>query len=280
MPVIGQGLARSLLTSFAEVGDAAARIAQVVAARSGGRVHARDFLNVPTNTIERVASDFCRRGWLSQNATGWNVPTQAASNAMPEGVVAFLQGASAMHAAMDDEALAVAAVTMPTPPSALAAALPATGLAHTNLVPTADAMNRVADDAVERLTVMTPFVNEEGLNYAIGLFRRSQAKRRNLIVRPTQATRTHLKTVRSKIDEARIDVRGYLLPSLRGNGYETFHAKIVLADSDVAYVGSANMLSYARGSAELGVIIRGREARIIASVVRAVEAISSKVEIT
>jgi hypothetical protein len=101
-----------------------------------------------------------------------------------EGVVAFLQGASAMHAAMDDEALAVAAVTMPTPPSALAAALPATGLAHTNLVATTDAMNRVADDAVERLTVMTPFVNEEGLNYAIGLFRRSRAKRRYLIVRP------------------------------------------------------------------------------------------------
>lgn len=199
---------------------------------------------------------------------------------MPEGVPAFLQGASAMHLVMETETQAVAAVTMPRPPSALAAALLSTGMAHTNLVPTTDAMNRVADDAVDRLTVMTPFVNEEGLNYTINLFQRSQAMQRCLIIRPTQAAKTCLKAARGKINEALIDIRGYLLPSISGDGYETFHAKIVLADSDVAYVGSANMLSYARASAELGVIVRGREARTIASVIRAAEAISSRVEIT
>jgi phosphatidylserine/phosphatidylglycerophosphate/cardiolipin synthase-like enzyme len=57
-------------------------------------------------------------------------------------------------------------------------------------------------------------------------------------------------------------------------GYESFHAKVVLADEDLAYVGSANMTQYERHSMELGLVVEGRPARAIASVVRAVEEVS------
>jgi phosphatidylserine/phosphatidylglycerophosphate/cardiolipin synthase-like enzyme len=45
-------------------------------------------------------------------------------------------------------------------------------------------------------------------------------------------------------------------------GYETFHAKVLLADDDEAYVGSANMTKWSfEQSLELGVLVRGRAAR-------------------
>ncbi len=69
-----------------------------------------------------------------------------------------------------------------------------------------------------------------------------------------------------------ISVLDYLLPA--EDGYETFHAKVVIADGDQAYVGSANMTRYARHSMELGVIVKGRPARAVAALVRAVERIS------
>ena len=53
-------------------------------------------------------------------------------------------------------------------------------------------------------------------------------------------------------------------------GFETFHAKVALADSELAYVGSANMTMFARHSMELGVVVEGRAARVIANVIRAV----------
>jgi hypothetical protein len=53
-------------------------------------------------------------------------------------------------------------------------------------------------------------------------------------------------------------------------GFETFHAKVALADSELAYVGSANMTMFSRPSMELGVLIEGRAARVVANVVRAV----------
>jgi hypothetical protein len=57
-------------------------------------------------------------------------------------------------------------------------------------------------------------------------------------------------------------------------GYETSHAKVVLADNNLAYVGSANLLMQLHHSMELGNVIRGNAARVVASVVRAVEAVS------
>lgn len=49
---------------------------------------------------------------------------------------------------------------------------------------------------------------------------------------------------------------------------ETFHAKIVLADEDLAYVGSANLLGSGDGtSLEAGVLVDGRAALQVARLV-------------
>jgi phosphatidylserine/phosphatidylglycerophosphate/cardiolipin synthase-like enzyme len=73
-----------------------------------------------------------------------------------------------------------------------------------------------------------------------------------------------------------VDVLDYTLP-VQG-GFETFHAKILLADDHLAYVGSANMTAFARHSMELGILTDGRAARVVASIVRAVETIARPIK--
>jgi hypothetical protein len=70
---------------------------------------------------------------------------------------------------------------------------------------------------------------------------------------------------------AGIHVLAYNRPTDEGEGYETFHAKVVLADSCLAYVGSANLLAYARSSLELGIVVDGKAAQVVATVVCAIE---------
>ncbi len=59
-------------------------------------------------------------------------------------------------------------------------------------------------------------------------------------------------------------------PALRTPAIETFHAKILLADSDHAYIGSANMNRWSRDvSMECGVIVSGPCVRPVATLVDA-----------
>ena len=78
-----------------------------------------------------------------------------------------------------------------------------------------------------------------------------------------------------RMTAARVKVLDYLVDA--GDGYETFHAKVVIADGDLAYVGSANLTRYARHSMELGVLVQGRAARAVSALVRSVERISRPV---
>ena len=65
----------------------------------------------------------------------------------------------------------IAVVTMPPPPSAIAAALQQTGLAHASLVSTGDAFERLAEAAVDSFTVMTPFLNWDVTGFRFEAFR-------------------------------------------------------------------------------------------------------------
>ena len=100
--------------------------------------------------------------------------------------------------------------------------------------------------------------------------RRSRAPRRVLVVRASPESNAAVRAHREGITALAVNVLDYTLPEPDG-GYETFHAKVVLADATLAYVGSANLLAYARHSMELGILADGKAARVVASVVSAVE---------
>lgn len=266
---IGADLARSLVVGLGADCPTAAALAGVMAGRQGYAIDVYNLADWPAAAIQRVTTDFVARGWLSCTDTGWRIgPGQ-----IPPGLASFLDGAAAMRAILPDDGMATAVVTMPPSPSAIGAALPAMGLAYAALVPTKETFERLADAAASSFTIMTPFLNDEGLAIALDLFRRMRAHRRHLIIRRSGAARAAVDRGWNDLLHLNVGVVDYTL-SVAG-GYETFHAKVLLADQDFAYVGSANMTAFARHSMELGILTDGRAARVVASIVRGVERIAT-----
>jgi phosphatidylserine/phosphatidylglycerophosphate/cardiolipin synthase-like enzyme len=266
---LGADLARSLVIGLGADCPTAAALARVMTGRQGYVIDVHNLTDWPAAAIQRVTSDFVARGWLNRAETGWRIgPRQ-----MPSGLASFLDGAAAMRAILPDEGMATVVVTMPPSPSAIGAALPATGLAYAALVHTKVALEKLADAAASSFTIMTPFLNDEGLVIAVELFRRTRARRRHLIIRRSGSARAAVDRGWPHLRQLNVDVLNYTLPVK--DGYETFHAKIVLADQDLAYVGSANMTAFARHSMELGILADGRAARVVASIVRGIERIAT-----
>jgi hypothetical protein len=267
-PRLGYQLGRSLIAALGADCEFAASLARLAISRPDSVLSTAAVAQYGTGAGLRVAEDFVQRGWLTRCEAGWRAPP---SRTLPDGLATFLEGAAAMHASRTDESRAIAAVTLPLAPSAIASILPTIAVTHAALIPTAEAFDRVADAAAERLTIMTPFLNDDGLSWALETFVRTKAKQRCLVVRTGTAARNALERKWAELTAAGVEVLVYFLRAADGEGYETFHAKVVLADSSLAYVGSANLLGYARHSVELGLLADGRAAQVVATVVRAIE---------
>jgi phosphatidylserine/phosphatidylglycerophosphate/cardiolipin synthase-like enzyme len=166
-------------------------------------------------------------------------------------------------------------VTLPAAPSTIAGKLPTEGPIHASFGRTEEVLEEIARAAVTSFTVMSPFVNPDGAEFAMHLFRQTGASQRTLITRRAGPTRLAIDPRLPELDALGVKVLNYLLPA--EDGYETFHAKIVIADADQAYVGSANMTRYARHSMEVGVVLKGRPARAVSALVRTIERISRPV---
>lgn len=170
-------------------------------------------------------------------------------------------------------------VTLPPEPSRIGKELrAAAGASFTTLTATQEAFLHLAARAERRLVVLTPYIDAAGAIWAEALFAATQAQERVLVLRDAGqltdcgvagerlralATRVHDYSFRD-IDDAGREV------------WETFHAKIVLADSTAAYVGSANFLFRSREmNLECGVLLEGDAVApvgvLVASVLRMFE---------
>jgi phosphatidylserine/phosphatidylglycerophosphate/cardiolipin synthase-like enzyme len=82
--------------------------------------------------------------------------------------------------------------------------------------------------------------------------------------------------LRPALAQLGVEVYDYAIPRPAGAGTETFHAKVVLADDNYAYVGSANMnKSSLEYSMELGILVRGEAATLVSKVIDAILQIST-----
>jgi phosphatidylserine/phosphatidylglycerophosphate/cardiolipin synthase-like enzyme len=268
---IGVGLANSLIEKLAGDYGAAAQLARVIAARAGGVMDQRSISIEPRARFDRIARDFVDRRWITPEGAAW----RRGPLDIPLGVPSFLEGAAALFDALPDNGTAKAAVTMPAAPSTIAKALPTTGYNYANLISTDEALEKIAGAAIQSFTIMTPFLNQAGLSRALSMFNLSTAKNKILITRQSGPTARTLREGGAALAAASIRTLSYLIREV--DGFETFHAKVALADEALAYVGSANMTVYDRHSMELGVMMDGHPARVVASVVRAVEQISSPI---
>ena len=151
--------------------------------------------------------------------------------------------------------------TLPGEPSRIGEALCETaGVGFTTLTATQDAFLHLASRAKQRLVILTPFIDAAGAAWAADLFGNTEAAERILVLRGVQ----QLADCGSVADRVRLRVThmyDYNFRTTDDNGrelWETFHAKIILADSAAAYVGSANFLYRSREvNLECGFLIEG-----------------------
>jgi hypothetical protein len=270
---IGRGLAASLIANLRGHYSAASALARLTR-QTNGLIDERSVSCESKAQLELITGDFISRRWLVRDGSGWRLGDVE----IPMGVSTFLEGAAAHEETIVDGGVTRSAVTMPAAPSAIAAALPRTGLIHSHLISTEEAFTLVAERSETTFVIMTPFLNDPGVRRAAAIFQASKAQKRLLITRYTGDTARSLAGAASLLAQADVQALNY---SIQGaDGYESFHAKVALADDALAYVGSANMTVYDRHSMELGVMMEGHPARVIASVVRAVTEIASPIPLS
>lgn len=146
------------------------------------------------------------------------------------------------------------------------------------LFQTADALISLARAAKRELTVLMPFMDDQGARFLVELFDMVQPEvRRILICRPLSESQcgTAFAGCRADFARLRVEVFEYALPSPLPSGRETFHAKMVLADDISCYIGSSNLMGSALDrSLECGVIVKGKTAEYCCRLLEAVRSIA------
>jgi hypothetical protein len=173
------------------------------------------------------------------------------------------------------------AVTMPLVPSHLEKELATTLGRPGGFLTTSAAFSRLAEAASRRLVVMTPFIDAGGFRWLRRVFEATPSDcHRIVILRNTERYTVDLGVQHADwLHAMRVSVRDYHLPHTAVAGralpIETFHAKLVLADDTLAYVGSANLLNSSEGlSLETGLLVEGAAAVQVARLVDAVLRVS------
>lgn len=169
------------------------------------------------------------------------------------------------------------AVTMPLTPSYLDKELAATLGRPGGYLTTTAAFTRLAQAASQRLVVMSPFIDAGGFRWLRRMFEAAQPQCQKVaVLRNADQYAVELGVQHAEwLRALRVCVRDYHLPHAAESGralpIETFHAKVIVADESLAYVGSANLLTSSEGlSLETGFLVEGAAAVQVARLVDAV----------
>jgi phosphatidylserine/phosphatidylglycerophosphate/cardiolipin synthase-like enzyme len=169
------------------------------------------------------------------------------------------------------------AVTMPLVPSYLEKELATTSGRPGGFLSTSVAFARIAQTASRRLVVMTPFIDASGFRWLRRVFEATHDDcQKILILRNTDQYTVELGVQHADwLKTMRVSVHDYHLSHDAAAGralpIETFHAKLIVADDVLAYVGSANLLNSSEGlSLETGLLVEGGAAAQVARLVDAV----------
>lgn len=194
----------------------------------------------------------------------------------------FLRGAANAVFEFRDSNTVEIVLSPPLQPSRLMEVLPKKKFGWARLHNTRDSLIGLASTARRRLVILSPFLDDVGMNWVEEVFAApSPEVARILIVRATDApTRELLDSRRSEHASNHIGVYRYAIshdPNTRDTKIETFHAKVVLCDSDAAYIGSSNMNRASKElSLECGVHIAGPCVRPVATLVDSILSISER----
>ena len=194
----------------------------------------------------------------------------------------LLRGAEQFRRLRQDAPQLELVVTMPMAPSYLAAEFPERAGRPGGYLPTGTALQRIAQAAQQRVVAMTPFIDSFGFDWLRTVFEASPAPKKILILREAERYAVDLSVHQAEWLRAQaVGVWDYHLghpAGARRLPLETFHAKIVLADQGLAYVGSANLLGSGEGtSLEAGVLVDGQAALQVARLVDGVLRVARRI---
>lgn len=234
--------------------------------------------NIASQKMDLVLAGMLDAGLLSQIQDGISL-TVSKNDALR--YAAVLRGAAYARYRQRNSNQVEITLSPPAHPSRLMEILPKQGFSWTRLYDTKDSLIELASQAERRLVIVSPFLDREGVEWIRQLFEATAKKsiKRTIIVRGRDQTETDLLRKHApQLAASGAQVLGYGIshdPALRSPALETFHAKILLADDDKAYIGSANMTRWSRDfSMECGVILRGPSVKPVASLVEAMIQIS------
>ncbi|MFT3721328.1 phospholipase D-like domain-containing protein [Pseudorhodoferax sp.] len=172
-------------------------------------------------------------------------------------------------------------LTKPPRPSVLEQELSALGWRTAELEATEHAFHGMVRAARRRVVVMTPFFDSTGAAWLKELLSYVAPRvERTLILRSLEDnTRKDypfgFDAISTWLKAQGVRVFNYSIPR-RDGGRETFHAKAVLCDCGIAYLGSSNVTAASlEHSMEMGVVLQGRAATGVAEVIDAVLAAST-----
>jgi len=239
---------------------------------------AREY-NVPLQKLDSIIQPMTAAGLLSMSQSGITLAVSKSEGLLH---AAVLRGvAYAQYRQCDSNQIDIT-LSPPAHPSRLMQILPKQGFSWARLYDTKDSLVELASQAQRRLVIVNPFLDSEGLQWIGQLFDATAGKAvdRILVVRGRDPLEVEaLSSHQTLLSSFRINVLSYAIthdPAFRSPSVETFHAKILLADNDKAYIGSANMTRWSRDfSMECGVILKGPSVKPVATLIDAIIKISS-----
>jgi hypothetical protein len=260
------GQAAQLLEAFASLGPGYWTI-ETVSAASTSRLAPGDAIQVLSGL---AAAGVC----AMDDAEAWTTDLNREELIR---LSTMLRGAEHFRRLRSDVQNLELAVTMPMVPSHLENQLPGAPGRPGGHLDTPAAFLRVAAAARNRFVVLTPFVNRFGFEWMHRLMASvGSSAQRILVLRDIDVHAIDLAVHhREWLQQLNVSVFDYNIShpptSKRVLPMETFHAKIILADDSLAYVGSANFLGSGSGtSLEAGVLVDGRAASQVARLVEGI----------
>jgi hypothetical protein len=175
-------------------------------------------------------------------------------------------------------------VTMPLPPSRLEQELGSAAGRPGGYLSTAAAFTRIAQAASKRLVVLTPFIDWGGFLWLRRTLEAARAETEKILILRDAAEHAVELSVQHAdwLRAMNVSVKDYNHAHEQTSGralpLETFHAKVLLADESLAYVGSANFLGSSEAvTLETGVVVDGaaavQVARLVSGVLRVARSI-------
>lgn len=176
-----------------------------------------------------------------------------------------------------DENLVDVVLTRPPAPSLMSSQLDSMLAGGWGLRDTRELLPTIAESASTVFTVMSPYLDDVGADVVRNLFERAVVPERHFVLRAGADGKPPpgLASIRQWLMAEGVNIWNFRIERPDSSGNETFHAKVILADTTSAYVGSTNMHKWSfEYSLELGFYVRGRAAARIADIASAIRAVS------